>query len=168
GESWLMISLTQSPILVALVETAGSLPIFLLALPAGALAGVVYRRRPFLLPQDWVLASTGVVGRVPLSRVLTTQLVLLLTFTLGLGAAMNSPAWQAITPELTPRRELPAAVALGAVAMNVSRAVGPALGGFLVAATGSGVVFLLNAVSFLGVMVVIYRWRQAPQKSAMP
>src|SRR5262249_43339692 len=103
-----------------------------------------------------------------LAGIVTTWLLLLLTFTLGLGAAMNSPAWQAITPELTPRRELPAAVALGAVAMNVSRAVGPALGGFLVAATGSGVVFLLNAVSFLGVMVVIYRWRQAPQKSAMP
>jgi MFS family permease/quinol monooxygenase YgiN len=168
GESWLMISLTKSPILVALVETAGSLPIFLLALPAGALADVVDRRRLLLTTQSWMLASAALMGALTLAGVVTPWLLLLLTFTLGLGIAMNGPAWQAIIPELAPRGELPAAVALGSVAMNVSRAIGPALGGLLVAAAGSGIVFLLNAVSFLGVIVVIYRWRQAPQKIPMP
>jgi MFS family permease/quinol monooxygenase YgiN len=168
GESWLMISLTSSPVLVALVETAGSLPIFLLALPAGALADVVDRRRLLLATQSWMGASAVLMGALTLAGLGAPWLLLLLTFTLGLGVAMNGPTWQAIIPEMAPRSELPAAVALGAVAMNVSRAIGPALGGLLVAAAGSGVVFLLNAVSFLGVIVVIYRWRQEPQKGAMP
>ena len=168
GESWLMVSLTTSPMLVALVETAGSLPIVLLALPAGALADVVDRRRLLLMTQSWMLVSAAVLGVFTLAGMVTPWLLLLLTFILGLGTAMNGPAWQAIIPELVPRRELPAAVTLVGVAVNVSRAVGPALGGLLVAATGSGVVFLLNAISFLGVMVVIYRWQPTPQKSAMP
>jgi MFS family permease len=95
-------------------------------------------------------------------------LLLLLTFILGLGTAMNGPAWQAIIPELVLRDELPAAVTLVGVTINVSRAIGPALGGLLVAAAGSGVVFLLNAVSFLGVMAVIYRWQPTPRQSTMP
>lgn len=168
GESWLMISLTKSPILVALVETAGSLPIFLLALPAGALADVVDRRRLLLTTQSWMSASAVLMGALTLAGVVTPWSLLLLTFTLGLGVVMNGPAWQAIIPELAPRGELPAAVALGSVAMNVSRAIGPALGGLLVATFGSGIVFLLNAVSFLGVIVVIYRWRRVPQKIPMP
>jgi MFS family permease/quinol monooxygenase YgiN len=167
GESWLMISLTTSPMLVALVETAGSLPIVLLALPAGALADVVDRRRLLLITQSWMLVSAAVLGVFTLAGMVTPWLLLLLTFTLGLGTAMNGPAWQAIIPDLVPRHELPAAVTLVGVAINVSRAVGPALGGLLVAAAGSGVVFLLNAVSFLAVMVVIYRWQPAPQQSTM-
>ncbi len=168
GESWLMVSLTTSPILVALVETAGSLPIVLLALPAGALADVVDRRRLLLITQSWMLVSAALLGVFTLFGLVTPWMLLLLTFILGLGTAMNGPAWQAIIPELVPRRELPAAITLVGVAVNVSRAVGPALGGLLVAAAGSGVVFLLNALSFLGVMVVIYRWHPTPQRSAMP
>jgi MFS family permease len=168
GESWLMVSLTTSPILVALVETAGSLPILLLALPAGALADVVDRRRLLLITQSWMLLSAALLGLFTLAGLVTPWMLLLLTFTLGLGTAMNGPAWQAIIPELVPRREVPAAITLVSVAVNVSRAVGPALGGLLVAAAGSGVVFLLNALSFLGVMIVIHRWRPTPQKSAMP
>jgi MFS family permease/quinol monooxygenase YgiN len=168
GESWLMISLTRSPVLVALVETAGSLPIFLLALPAGALADVVDRRPLLIITQSWMLGAAALMGALTLAGVVTPWLLLLLTFTLGLGVAMSGPAMQAIIPELAPRGELPAAVALGSVAVNIARAVGPALGGLLVAAAGSGIVFLLNAASFLGVMTVIYRWRQGPQKSLMP
>jgi MFS family permease len=168
GESWLMVSLTTSPMLVALVETAGSLPVVLLALPAGALADVVDRRRLLLITQSWMLISAAMLGVFTLAGMVTPWLLLLLTFTLGLGSAMNGPAWQAIIPELVPRNELPAAVTLVGAAVNVSRAVGPALGGLLVAATGPGVVFLLNAVSFLGVIVVIYRWEPTPQQSTMP
>src|SRR5262245_59367855 len=169
GESWLMVSLTTSPMLVALVETAGSLPIVLLALPAGALADVVDRRRLLLVTQSWMLVSAAVLGVVTLTGMATPWLLLSLTFTLGLGTAMNGPAFQAILPELVPGHEIPSAVTLTGVAVNVSRAVGPALGGQLVAAAGSGVVFLLNAVSFLGVMGVIYRWQRTPQqKSTLP
>src|SRR5215475_6878312 len=156
GESWLMVSLTTSPILVALVETAGSLPVVLLALPAGALADVVDRRRLLLITQVWMLLSAAALGLLTLAGMVTPWLLLLLTFTLGLGTAMNGPAFQAILPEIVPHREIPAAVTLSGVTVNVSRAVGPALGGLLVAA-GPGVVFLLNAISFLGVMGVIYR-----------
>ena len=163
-----MVSLTTSPMLVALVETAGSLPIVLLALPAGALADVVDRRRLLLVTQSWMLVSAAVLGVVTLTGMATPWLLLSLTFTLGLGTAMNGPAFQAILPELVPGHEIPSAVTLTGVAVNVSRAVGPALGGLLVAAAGSGVVFLLNAVSFLGVMVVIYRWQRAPQRSTLP
>ena len=154
--------------LVALVETAGSLPIVLLALPAGALADVVDRRRLLLVTQSWMLVSAAVLGVVTLTGMATPWLLLSLTFTLGLGTAMNGPAFQAILPELVPGREIPSAVTLTGVAVNVSRAVGPALGGLLVAAAGSGVVFLLNAVSFLGVMAVIYRWPRTPQRSTLP
>jgi MFS family permease len=168
GASWLMLSLTTSPILVALVETAGSLPIVLLALPAGALADVVGKRRLVLVTQTWMLVSAAALGVLTIAGLTTPWLLLLLTFTLGLGSAMNSPAWQAIIPELVPRRELSAAVTLSSVAINVSRAVGPALGGLIVAAAGSGVVFLLNAVSFLAVIVVIYRWQPAPTQSTRP
>jgi MFS family permease len=124
GESWLMVSLTTSPMLVALVETAGSLPIVLLALPAGALADVVDRRRLLLITQSWMLVSAAALGLLTLAGVVTPWLLLLLTFTLGLGTAMNGPAFQAILPEIVPRHEIPAAVTLAGVAVNVSRAVG--------------------------------------------
>lgn len=168
GESWLMVSMTASPILIALVETAGSLPVVLLALPAGALADVVDRRRLLLFTQIWMLASAALMGAMTLTGMMTAWLLLLLTFTLGLGSAMNSPAWQAILPELVQPSELPSAVALSGVGFNVSRAVGPAIGGLLVAASGSGPVFLLNALSFLASIVVIYRWNRIPHKSTMP
>jgi MFS family permease len=93
---------------------------------------------------------------------------LLLIFSLGLGAALNAPAWQAIVPELVPRSELSAAVSLNSVAFNIARAVGPALGGFVVAAVGSWAVFLLNSASFIGVLFVLYRWQREPVESVSP
>ena len=168
GESWLMVSFTKSPTLVALVETAGSLPVVLLALPAGALADIVDRRRLLLVTQVWMMAVAALMGVLTIGGLMSPSTLLALTFTLGLGAALNSPAWQAIVPELVPRQELPAAMTLTSVAFNVSRAVGPAIGGLLVAATGSGTVFLLNAASFLGVIVVVYRWCRIPEKQTTP
>src|SRR5262245_7629384 len=168
GESWLMVSLTNSPVLVALVETAGSLPVVLLALPAGAFADLVDRRKLLLVTQIWMLVAAAVMGALAIAGVMTPSLLLLFTFSLGMGSAMNSPAWQAIVPELVPRRELPQANLLFSVAFNVSRAVGPAVGGLIVAAAGPGAVFLLNAISFLGVIVVIYRWDRAGEKRSTP
>lgn len=168
GEAWLMTSLSASPLMVALVETAGSLPIVLLALPSGTLADLIDRRRLLIITQAWMLIVAATLGVLTMAGLTTPWLLLTLAFALGLGAALNAPAWEAITPELVTRKDLPAAVTLGAVAFNVARAVGPAVGGLLVAAFGSGPVFLLNAVSFLGVIVVLYRWRRPVEKSNLP
>ncbi len=168
GEAWLMVSFTRSPFLVALIETAGSLPVVLLALPAGALADIVDRRRLLLVTQIWMLVAAALMGALTIGGLMSPWLLLTLTFTLGLGAALNSPAWQAIVPELVPHKDLAAAMTLSSVAFNVSRAVGPAIGGFLVATAGSGAVFLLNAISFLGVIVVIYRWSRSTEKQTLP
>src|SRR5712671_4643879 len=168
GEAWLMTSLTASPVLVALVETAGSLPVVLLALPAGALADVVDRRRLLLVIQIWMVVAAGAMGVLALMGQMTPARLLSLTFLLGIGTAMSNPVWQAITPELVRPTDLPAAITLSVVGFNVARAIGPALGGFIIGASGPWAVFLLNAVSFIAIMVVVYRWRPASRKSKLP
>ena len=160
GAVWLMTSLTLSPVMVALMQTAASLPIVVLALPAGAIADVLDRRKVLLFTQAWMLASAAALGVLAVLDATTPWLLLILTFALGAGAAMNAPAWQATTPEAVPRADLPAAVALTGMSLNIARAVGPAVGGAIVIATGVWAVFLLNAASFLAVMVVLYRWRR--------
>ena len=168
GESWLMTSLSASPILVALVETAGALPVVLVALPAGALADIVDRRRLLLFMQGWMVVAAGAMGVLALMGQMTPGRLLSLTFLLGIGTAMSNPAWQAITPELVPSSELPSAIALSGAGINIARAIGPALGGFIVAASGPWAVFFLNAISFIAIMVVLYRWQPAPRKSKLP
>jgi MFS family permease len=168
GEGWLMTSLSSSSLKVALVETAGSLPIVLLAVPSGTFADLFDRRRLLIVTQTWMLIAAAALGIFTLAGLTTPWLLLTLAFLLGLGAAANGPAWEAITPELVSREDLPAAVTLGAVAFNVARAVGPALGGLLVASIGPGPVFLLNAVSFFGVLITLYRWPRAVEKSNLP
>jgi MFS family permease len=168
GESWLMTSLTPSPVLVALVETAGSLPVVLVALPAGALADVVDRRRLLLVMQIWMFVAASAMGILALMGHVTPARLLWLTFFLGVGSAMSSPIWQAITPELVSPSDLPAAITLSGVGVNIARAIGPALGGLIVAASGPWAVFLLNAASFIGIMFVVYRWQPAPRKSKLP
>lgn len=168
GADWLMTSLAPSPLMVGLMQTAENAPLFLLALPAGALADIVDRRRLLLLTQSWMLVSAVALGLLTLFGLTTPLVLLLLIFSLGLGAALNAPAWQAIVPELVPRSDLPSAVSLNSVAFNIARAVGPALGGLVVAAVGSWAVFLLNSLSFIGVLFVIYRWRREPVESISP
>ncbi len=168
GEAWLMTSLTPSPVLVALVETAGSLPVVLVALPAGALADVVDRRRLLLVMQTWMCVAAGAMGILALMGHMNPARLLLLTFLLGVGSAMSNPVWQAITPDLVPPSDLPAAITLSGVGINIARALGPALGGLVVAASGPWAVFFLNAASFIAIMVVIYRWQPAPRRSKLP
>jgi MFS family permease len=164
----LMTSLTPSPVLVALVETAGSLPVVLLALPAGALADIVDRRRLLLVMQIWMVVAAGAMGVLALMGQMTPARLLSLTFLLGIGTAMSNPVWQAITPELVRPADLSAAITLSVVAFNVARAIGPALGGFIIGASGPWAVFFLNAASFIAIMVVVYRWRPAPRRSKLP
>lgn len=166
--AWLMTSLTTSPLPVALLQTAGSLPLFLVGLPAGALADVVDRRWLVLITQIWMLVVAVVLGVLTLLGMISAWSLLLLTFLLGLGGALSAPAWQAIIPDLVDRHQLAAAVALNSASFNLARAVGPAAGGLIVAGTGPGSVFLINAVSFLGIMLVIYRWKTTPKTGAQP
>lgn len=168
GAGWLMTSLAPSPLMVALVQAATSAPVFLLALPAGALADIVDRRRYLIASQLWMLAMAGTLGALTLAGLTTAPLLLLFTFALGVGNAMMTPAWSAITPELVARHELPAAVGLGSMGMNVARAVGPALAGVIVAAAGPGAVFVLNALSFLAVIVALQRWQRETQPAGLP
>lgn len=167
--AWLMTSLTTSPVPVALLTTMSSLPIFLVGLPAGALADVVDRRWLVLVTQVWMLGVATILSGLTAIGWMTPALLLTLTFTLALGGALSAPAWQAIVPQLVSRRQLASAVALNSAGFNLARAVGPAFGGLLVAAAGPAAVFLINALSFLGIMVVIYRWKPAPRDlSALP
>lgn len=160
GAGWLMTQMTLNPLMVGLVQTAAALPVFLVILPAGALADMVDRRRFLLLTQGWMVLASGTLGIMTLTRCVGPWVLLLFTFLLGLGAVMNDPAWQAITPELVPAAQHASAVALNSAGFNVARAVGPALGGIIVAAVGCGTTFLLNAFSFLGVILFLYRWKR--------
>ena len=160
GSAWLMTALTRSPLMIALVQAASSLPVFLVALPAGALADLVDRRRLLLITQTWMAVAAAALGIITILGVVTPWTLLLLTFLLGLGAVMNDPAWQAITPEIVSREQHASGVALNSAGFNVARAVGPALGGAVIAAAGSGVAFLINAASFFAVIFVLYQWKR--------
>ncbi len=160
GAGWEMTQMTMNPLMVGLVQAAATLPVFLVILPAGALADMVDRRRFLLLTQGWMVLASGTLGILTLTSCVGPWVLLLFTFLLGLGAVMNDPAWQSITPELVPANQHAPAVALNSAGYNVARAVGPALGGVVVAAVGCGTTFLLNALSFLGVILFLYRWQR--------
>ena len=168
GAGWLMTSLAPSPLMVALVQAATTAPVFLLALPAGALADIVDRRRYLIASQVWMLAMAATLGVLTLAGMTTAPLLLLFTFALGIGNAMMMPAWGAVTPELVSRAQLPAAIGLNSMGMNVARSVGPALAGLIVSAAGPGAVFVLNAVSFLAVIAALKHWQRPPQASGLP
>ena len=137
GAAWLMTSLTPSPTLVALVQTATSLPFLVAALPAGALADIVDRRKLLMAAQGWMFLVALVLAVLTWIGAMTPALLLVLTFALGLGLAVNLPTWQSIQPDLVPRSELPQAIALGGVNINLSRAIGPAIGGFVIRRDGT-------------------------------
>jgi MFS family permease len=168
GAAWLMTSLSTSPVMVALVQAASIFPMFLLALPAGALADIIDRRWLLLVTQTWMMVAAALLAALTFLGATTPWALLGFTFLLGLGGAMNAPAWQAIVPELVPRADLPQAISLNSAGFNLSRAVGPALGGAIVAAAGAGATFALNAISFLAVIWVLYRWQRPANDTALP
>ncbi|MBB4794887.1 MFS transporter [Streptomyces nodosus] len=146
--------------MVALVQTASSLPVLLLGLLAGALADIVDRRRLLLLAQVLMVAAAGLLAALTAAGHINPYGVLALTFVLGCGTALMNPAWQAILPELVPRDQIPAAATLGGVNMNLARAVGPALGGLVVALVGTAAVFALNALSFVATVAALLTWHR--------
>jgi predicted MFS family arabinose efflux permease len=168
GAAWLMTSLTSSPALIALVPAVAALPFVLLALPAGALADVVDRRRLLLGTQGLMLITSAALGIATFAGVVSAPVLLAVTCALGAGAALNGPAWQAIVPELVERGEVPAALALNGLGINAARAAGPALGGFIVGWLGPGAAFLCNAVSFAGVIAVLHGWRRETRPAPLP
>ena len=166
--AWLMTTLTDSVVMVALVQAASTLPVFVLGLPSGALADIVDRRRYFAVTQLWVASVAMVLCLASLAGALTAPLLLALTFANGIGLAMRWPVFAAIVPEVVPRHELPAALALNGVAMNMSRVIGPVVAGALLASAGAAVVFALNAVLAVAAFVLILRWKSQRKVSALP
>jgi MFS family permease len=164
---WLMGSLSRNPLYVALIQTATALPVFLVGFPAGALGDIFDRRRILLTSQTFMLAAAAFLAALTFAGDVTPWLLLALTFAVGLGRALTAPSWQAIQPQLVGRALIPQAAALNSANMNVARAVGPAIGGVIVAAAGAGWVFALNAVSFLAVLAVLFTWRRAPVEKAL-
>lgn len=168
ASAWLMTKLTQSPVLVALVATASTLPVFLLGLPCGAIADIVDRRRWFMFTQVWVAMTAVLLFLASASGGLNATLLLVLVFANGVGLAMRWPVFAAIIPEVVSRRELSAALALNGVSMNLSRIVGPIVAGALIASVGSHAVYALNAALSVLAILAIWRWRNEPRVSALP
>jgi MFS family permease len=160
GASWLMTSLEPSPLMVSLIQTAVNPPYFLLGLVAGTLADIADRERLLIVAQAWMLTSAGTLGILTVLHLTTPWILVGLSFSIGLGAALNGPAWQAIMPEMVAREEIRNAVTLNNMQFNLGRGVGPAIGGAVVNAWGAGEAFLANAASFVGIICMLTAWRR--------
>src|SRR5688572_2147024 len=166
--AWMMTSLTTSPVLIALVQTASSLPVFLLGIPSGALADILDRRRYFMATQLWVAVNAAILFMVAVFGLITAPLLLALVFTNGIGLAMRWPVFAAIVPEVVPRAQLQSALALNGVAMNASRVIGPLVAGAIIAAAGSEFVFALNFVLSVAAGVALFLWKRESKPSVLP
>jgi predicted MFS family arabinose efflux permease len=167
ASGWLMTSLDPDPFIVSLVQVANSLPMFLFAIPAGALADIVDRRRLLIWGESAILITSTAFAALVWLHLITPVSLLIFSFIVTVGSAITAPGWQAVVPELVPKPDLPAAVAANSVGINVSRAVGPAIGGFLVGTIGIAAPFWVNGFSNLGVIVALVMWR-VPKKSGTP
>ncbi len=168
GAAWLMTTLAPTPVMVALVQTASTGAFFVLALPAGALADILDRRTLLIWAQVTMLVLSFLLGFLTLLSLTTPPILLVLTFFLALCAAANGPAWHATIPELVERQDLAAAIALGSVGFNIARALGPVIGGAVVALQGPEATFFLNALSYLGIVVVLTRWKRPAEARTLP
>ncbi|CAN5718084.1 MFS transporter [soil metagenome] len=163
GAAWLMTSLTSSTTLVGLVQTASTLPVFLVGLLAGALADLAERKALLFWSQAWMLVMATILGALTYFGFTTPWVLLGLTFAMGLGGAISLPAWQATVQDLVPKAQVTSAVALNSISFNMARAIGPALGGLLVAVKGPAFAFLCNAASFLAVLTAVGMWKPKPR-----
>jgi MFS family permease len=161
GAGWLMTELSPSPLIVALVQAATTLPVFLFALIAGAVADIIDRRRMLLVINVYLGCVSAAMATMVHFRLMTPGLLVTFTFLMGTGAAFLAPAWQAIVPKLVSREQLPAAIALNSLGVNISRAIGPALAGLLIVSLGLTAPFILNAVSVIGIVAALIWWKPA-------
>ncbi len=166
--SWMMTDLDASPTLIALIQTASNLPVFLLGLPSGAFADILNRKKYFMATQIWIALNAAVLCFMTFTNSLNAPLLLFLTFTNGIGLAMRWPVFAAIVPDIVNREQLPSALALNGVAMNASRIIGPLVAGALIASAGTEYVFALNMVLSLGCTVLIWRWKYTSTVSPLP
>lgn len=165
GESWLMLSMTKSPLLVAMLTTSFTLPYTALTLPAGALSDRSDRRTLLLGSHTFLALVAFTLAILTWGHVMHPYVLLLASVGLGMGSAVSGPPWQTLVPELVPRRQTAEAITLNSIAFNIARATGPALGGFLIGLWGAGWAFFLNAVSFLAVAWVIWRYPEVRRAS---
>lgn len=168
GAGWLMTSLSPDALSVSLVQAATIIPTFLLALPAGALADTLDRRRFLIATQIWTMLAAVLLTVLTYAGAINATGLITLTFAIGMGAAMYQPAWGATVPEVVPRSDLVQAIALNGIGFNLARALGPALGGVLILFGGSGLAFALYAASFVVSIAVLAAWRRTPQRSTLP
>ncbi len=168
GAAWLMTDLSDSPFMVALIQTSLTLPFFFFALPAGVLTDLLDRRKYLLTIQIGAVVAAGALAIVGMTAGYSPIMLLVFSFLLGLATAMTAPAWQAVVPELVDKSELPSAVALNGMGINIARAIGPAAAGLLVAMSGPTLVFGLNAISFVYISWVLWRWKRPVKKQSLP
>lgn len=168
GASWMMVSLASSPQFVALVQASTTLPIMLLSLWAGAVADNLDRRLVMLWAQSFMLVVSAALAACAWWGLLSPWLLLAFTFLIGCGTALNGPAWQASVGDMVPRPVLPGAIAFNSMGFNIARSVGPAIGGLIVAAAGAATAFFANAVSYVGLIVVLARWRPEVPRRLLP
>jgi MFS family permease len=168
GAGWLMTTLAPEPLIVALVQAATIMPVFLLALPGGALADIVDRRIFLLGTQIWTILAATLLAILTLCGVMTAAWLLVLTFAIGIGSALTAPAWSAIVPELVPREDMVQAIALNGIGYNLTRAVGPAIAGFLILLGGSSLAFSMYAISILAVISALFSWRRNRRFTGLP
>lgn len=168
GAAWMMTSITTSAHMVALVQASTTLPIMLFSLASGAIADNFNRRQVMLAAQLFMLVVSVLLTLAAWYGLLTPWTLLTFTFLIGCGTALNNPSWQASVGDMVPRADLPAAVALNSVGFNLTRSVGPAIGGLIVATAGGAAAFAVNTVSYLALIGVLLRWRPPPRVSPLP
>jgi MFS family permease len=168
GAGWLMTTLAPQPLIVAMVQAATIMPVCLLALPGGALADIVDRRVFLIGAQLWTILAATALAALTLGHAMTATWLLVLTFAIGIGAALTAPAWSAIVPELVPREDLVQAIALNGIGFNLTRAIGPALAGMLILIGGSSLAFSLYAVSIIAVLFALFTWRRGRRFTGLP
>ncbi|MBX3581976.1 MAG: MFS transporter [Rhizobiaceae bacterium] len=168
GAAWMMTSIASSADLVALVQAAATLPIMLFSLISGALADNYNRRTIMLIAQCFMLVVSGVLALLAYAGMITPWVLLAFTFLIGCGTALQNPSWQAAVGDMVPRSQVPAAVALNAMSFNLTRSVGPAIGGIIVATAGAAAAFAANAVSYLALIAVLLRWKLTTPPSTLP
>jgi MFS family permease len=168
GAGWLMTSLAPEPLIVAMVQAATIMPVFLLALPGGAMADIVDRRVFLIGTQLWTISAAVLLAVLTVLHVMTAFWLLVLTFLIGIGSALTQPAWSAIVPELVPREDMVQAIALNGIGYNLTRAIGPAVAGFLILLGGSSLAFSMYAASILAVISALFAWKRERRFTGLP
>lgn len=168
GAAWMMTTIATSSYQVALVQASTTLPIMLFALVAGAIADSFNRRKVMLVAQAFMLVVSALLTLFTWQGWMTPWTLLAFTFLIDSGTALNSPSWQASVGDMVPRAKVPAAVALNSLGFNITRSVGPAIGGVIVAAAGAAAAFAANAVSYIGLIAVLARWKPALPEQTLP